>query len=288
MKAEFFLQKIENDFPQLRWKEHRVVTRGWDHTIIVLDEKIVFRFPKDRGYRAALRYEIQLLGYLKKKAGVGIPKYDYVSKDKSFAGYGMLTGRELTCSQFRRLSAWEEDAVARQLASFISTLHATPKTVITRCNVRTENREKAYEDLVRDTRELLFPRFREEEIRLVQEYFGELEGALNHDYSDVLVHSDLGSEHILWDSRSKQINIIDFSDRALGDGAIDFTGLLEYGAEFTEKVLDLYCGGKDGQMLERSQLYFKRASLLNMIASMHGSPCTFEQGYIMFKGRFEV
>ena len=155
-------------------------------------------------------------------------------------------------------------------------------------NVRAENREKAYEDLVRDTREPLFPRFREEEIRLVQEYFGELRGALNHDYSDVLVRSDLGSEHILWDSRSKQINIIDFSDRALGDGAIDFTGLLGYGAEFTEKVSDLYCGGKDGQMLERSQLYFKRVPLLNMIASMHGFPRDFEEGYTVFRERLRV
>ena len=104
----------------------------------------------------------------------------------------------------------------------------------------------------------------------------------------MLVHSDLRWEHILWDSRSKQINIIDFSDRALGDGAIDFTGLLEYGAEFTEKVFDLYCGGKDGQMLERSQLYFKRAPLLNMIASMHGFPCDFEEGYTMFRERLRV
>ena len=36
MQAEFFLQKIENDFPQLKWKEHGVVTRGWDHTMFVL------------------------------------------------------------------------------------------------------------------------------------------------------------------------------------------------------------------------------------------------------------
>jgi len=104
----------------------------------------------------------------------------------------------------------------------------------------------------------------------------------------VLVHSDLRWEHILWDSRSKQINIIDSSDRTLGDGAIDFVGLLEYGAEFTEKVFALYSGKKDDQMLRRAQLYFKRIPLWIITDSMHGSPCTFEQGYTMFKERFEV
>lgn len=288
MQAECFLQKIENDFPQLKWKKHRVLTHGWDHTIIVLDEKIVFRFPKAKEYKDELRNEIQLLHYLKKRVEVGIPEYDYIAKDKSFAGYDMLSGRELTCSQFRRLSAWEEDAVARQLAGFISTLHATPRPVITRCNVRTENQEKLYEDLVRDTRELLFPRFRKEDIRLTEEYFSELKGALSHDYSNALVHNDLTSGHILWDSQSKQINIIDFSDRAFGDPAIDFSSLPGYGAGFTEKVFELYSGKKDDQMLRRAQLYFKRIPLWIITDSMHGSPITFEQGYTMFKERFEV
>jgi len=288
MKAELYLQKIKNDFPQIKWEKHRILTHGWDHVIIVLDEKIIFRFPKDKKYKDEFQNEIQLLRYLKKKVSVGIPEYKYISKDKSIAGYDMVRGRELTASRFRRLSASEKDAVAKQITGFISTLHATPKSVMIKYNVRNENQEQIYKELVRNAKKLLFPRLRKKDIQLIEDYFVELKDALGHKYSNALVHNDLAGEHILWDAKRKHINIIDFSDRAFGDPAIDFSGLLEYGQKFTKKVLKLYSGKKDSQILKRSQLYFKRVPLSIMIDSMLGYPCTFEQGYSMFKKRFKV
>jgi aminoglycoside 2''-phosphotransferase len=288
VKAEFLLQNIANNFPQLKWKEYRVLTHGWDHIVVVLDGKIIFRFPKDKRYKGRVQNEIELLKYLKKRLDVGIPEYIYVPRNRSFGGYGMLSGRELTCQRFRRLSPSQKDAVARQLAGFISTLHATPKSVITRYSVRTEDLAELYEHLIRRSRELLFPRFRKEDIQRTEEYFRELKGALSRHYSNVFVHNDLGPEHILWQHKSREINIIDFSDCALGDPAIDFSGLLEYGPEFAERVFKLYAGEKDRHMLKRAQLYCKRMSLLIMEDSMQGLPCTFEQGYAMFRERFRA
>ncbi|MCA9372317.1 aminoglycoside phosphotransferase family protein [Candidatus Woesebacteria bacterium] len=288
MKTEFFIQKIKNDFPQLKWKKYRVLTHGFDHVIIVLDEKIIFRFPKDKEYKAEFENEIQLLHYLTKKVKVGIPEYNYISKDKSIAGYDMVRGRELTASRFRRLSASEKDTVAKQLAEFISTLHTTPKSIIAKYNVRTENQEKEYRILVRDVKKLLFPRLKKQEIQAIEEYFAELKDALGHKYSNALTHYDLAWAHILWDGKNNQVNIIDFSDRAFGDPAIDFSGLFEYCTKFVEKVFKLYSGKKDEQMLKRSQLYFKRIPLSIMKNSLQGKPVNFEQGYKKFKKVFKV
>lgn len=288
MKAEFSLQKIKNDFPQIKWKKHRILTHGFDHIIIVLDEKIIFRFPKDKKYKSAFENEIQLLHYLKKKVRVGIPEYNYISKDKSIAGYDMVGGRELTLSRFRKLSASEKDTIAKQLAEFISTLHTTPKSTIAKYNVQTENQEINYKNLIRDVKKLLFPRLRKQDIQAIEEYFAKLKDALGHNYSNALVHNDLVPAHILWDSKNKQINIIDFSDRAFGDPAIDFSGLFEYGTKFAEKVFNLYSGKKDKQMLKRSQLYFKRIPLSIMKNSMQGRPVSFERGYSKFKKVFKV
>ncbi len=288
MDAEFFLQKIKNDFPQISWEKHRILTHGFDHIIIVLDEKIIFRFPKDKKYQSEFENEIQLLHYLKKKVNVGIPEYNYISKDKTIGGYDMVRGQELTVSCFRRLNASEKDTVAKQLAKFISTLHATPKSIVIKYNVQSENQENNYKKLVCDTQKLLFPRLQQKDISLIGDYFAELKNALNHNYSNVLTHNDLTSAHILWDNKKKQINIIDFSDRAFGDPAIDFSGLFAYGNIFAEKVFNLYSGKKDTQMLKRSQLYFKRIPLSIMKNSMQGRPCTFEQGYSKFKEIFKA
>ncbi|MBU7023276.1 MAG: aminoglycoside phosphotransferase family protein [Theionarchaea archaeon] len=288
MKEECFLQRIKEEFPEIEWNTHRYLTQGWDHVVIILDETIVFRAPKDSFYRRELENEIQLLQYLKKKVTVGIPDYIYVSRDGSFAGYSLVKGQELTASRFQQLSASEKERAASQLAEFITTLHATPESVLKKCKVKTEDQEEMYEELVRDTRALLYPRLSEKYIQLIEEYFEELEKALSHNHPYTLVHSDLISEHILWDAQREQINIIDFSDRSLGDPAVDFTGLREYGPKFAAHVFELYEGQKDEEMLYRSELYFKRIPLYIMKDALLGYPCTFEEGYEALKRRFRA
>lgn len=288
MKVDFLLRRIMEEFPEIKWKNYRYLTHGWDHAIVILDGKIVFRTPKDSRYKNEIKNEIQLLHCLKKKVKVGIPEYDYVSRDRSLAGYNMLMGRELTSSRFRRLNASEKEIVAKRLAEFITALHATPKSVIKKFHVKSENQQKLYKNLVRDTKKLLFPRLRKKDVQFIEQYFAELKTALDHSFPNALVHNDLTGEHILWDAKNKQINIIDFSDRAFGDPASDFTGFLEYGLKFTKHVFDLYGGKKDDYMLNRSQLYLKRIPLYVMKDSLQGFPCTFEQGYKMFKKRFKA
>ena len=108
----------------------------------------------------------------------------------------------------------------------------------------------------------------------------------NHKYSKALTHNDLTWHHILWDSKNKQINIIDFSDRAFGDPAIDFGGLYKYGNSFAEEVFGMYSGKKDKYMLKRALLYFKRAPLSNMKNALKGKPRNFEESYLRFKKTF--
>jgi len=289
MKAEFFLRKIKEEFPELKWKKHRYLTHGWDHVIIVLDDKLIFRTPKSipADLQSELFDEIQLLHYLKKKVRVGIPEYTYISKDKSAAGYKLLAGRELKPSLFRRFSASEKEIIAKQLATFITTLHAVPESAIKKYHVRTENDYAQYDKLVRDTKQLLFPRLSKADIQTIEQYFSEFKTALSRKYSNALIHNDLTWEHILWDKKKRKINIIDFSDRAFGDPAADFAGLLEYGQKFMKQVFSLYRGKKDKHMLERSQLYFKRIPLSVMRGSLRGYPGTFKDGYAMFKKRFK-
>ena len=103
MKAEFFLQKIKNDFPQIKWKKYRILTHGFDHVIIVLDEKIIFRFPKDEAYKAEFENEIQLLRHLKKKVKVGIPEYNvYLKRILLSIMKNSLQGRPVSFEQSYR------------------------------------------------------------------------------------------------------------------------------------------------------------------------------------------
>jgi len=92
----------------------------------------------------------------------------------------------------------------------------------------------------------------------------------------------------LWDRKKRKVSVIDFSDCILGDPAVDFAGLHEYGLDFVKRVLSLYGCEKDEHMLHRSLLYFKRIPLFLMNDALQGWHCTFEEGYKMFKKHFKL
>jgi aminoglycoside 2''-phosphotransferase len=286
MSGQKFFSKIKQNFPEIKWKKYQHFTNGWDHEVIILDKNLVFRLPKDkpRSLESELYHEAQLLKYLKNKLKVAVPDYTYFSKNKTIAGYKILPGTELSPTKFKRLTKIEKNKIAKQLAEFLTTIHKISKDIIKKYHVRTENDQKNYQRLVNNTKKFVFPRLKSTEIEIIKKYLVELKNAFTH--PNVFTHNDLCWEHIFWDSKKQKIGIIDFSDMALTDPAVDFTGLWEYGEEFVYQVYKMYQGKKDKNFLYRSKLYFQRTPLFVMKDALCGCPCTFQEGYKMFKERF--
>ena len=281
-----FLRRIQAEFPDLRWTSHRYLPHGWDHAVVLLDEALVFRAPRAQAYRDALADEVRLLRYLQPRVDVGIPDYTYQSADGSFAGYPLLPGRELDVDSFRELSANQRERIADQLAAFLSAVHEIPRSIARKFGVSEPDPRKDLDDLRRDTEALVLPRLAPHEVPVVQAFLTEMAAESRTVHPKTLIHGDLSGEHILWDAETQQVNIIDFSDRSIGDPALDFAYLHAYGDEFIEQVLERYRGSKDEGTRRRARLYFRRGALETMAHSLQGYPCTFEEGYAEFLARF--
>ena len=286
--AAQFLHRIQEEFPDVTWSSHRYLTHGWDHAVLILDDALVFRFPKAPASRHALADEATLLRYLQPRVDVGIPDCVYESTDGSFAGYPLLAGRELDAATFGRLPQAEKEGIANQLAQFLTAVHEAPKSVARECGVSDQDPQKHHEDLVRDVETLVLPRLPAHEGEVIRAFLTELAAKVKRPRPTTLVHGDLDGQHILWDAENRQVNIIDFSDRSIGDPALDFGGLHAYGHEFAERVLEHYGGPGDEGTLRRAQMYFRRTALETMAYSLQGYPCTFEEGYAEFTERFEL
>ena len=143
-------------------------------------------------------------------------------------------------------------------------------------------------DLVRDVETLVLPRLASHEVEVIRALLTELAAEVKPTRPTALVHGDLAGEHILWDAGQQQVNIIDFSDRSIGDPALDFAGLPGNGQPFAQRVVDQYRGPKDAERLGRGQLYFRRTALETMAYALRGYPCTFEEGYAAFRAQFRV
>ncbi len=283
IKKRKFLSKIHKEFPDLRWKNAEHNVEGWDHYVIILDDKYVFRFPRAKKYLKKLKNEILLLKYLKDKVEVSIPEYTYIAKDKSFAGYSLIPGIQLKRKVFKTIPNKTRNLLAKQIADFLSSLHKTSHKVAKQYGVKSIKTQKQYRELVVNTSKYIFPRISKKEQLLINDYLKEFKNYLKFP-KKVFTHNDFYSKHILLGKNKKYISgIIDFSDRKIDDPARDFSELWDYGEKFTLEVYKNYKGHKDKDFLKRSMLYYKRIPLWTMISPFQGGRGKFKKGYKAFK-----
>lgn len=255
-KVATMLERIKRTFPDLTWQKYQYLDEGWDHDVIILDNIAVFRFPNDEEYAHLLKDEIEVLKQLAPVVAIRIPNYTYVAPDVSFAGYPIIPGKTLLKPYFDTLSAQDKHDIAQQLAGLLSTMHTfldtkpearklIPNAYLVEDQIATKKQVKQYLTTVLDA----------EDYTRVERILHEVDGVLTQKLPAVFLHGDIYSRHLLWEASTKRLGVIDFSDMNLGDPAIDFSELYEYGEEFVRDVYDSYTGLKDDTFLKRAWIY---------------------------------
>lgn len=231
------------------WKSYRYIDEGWDHAMVILDDQLVFRFPLDAEYKGLMASERAFLEYLHDKVAINIPRYTYVSSQGDFAA---------------------------QLANFLSVLHTLP---ILGTPIQQVHAEYLSDD-VAETRtaseKFLEQILSTEDYALVQEILRETEEVIKEDRPVTFNHNDIYPRHILWDQKAKKLGILDFSDMALGDPAIDFSENHDYGLDFVREVYALYTGPKDATFLDRAWTYDRWMGVNMMTDHFNGHKTSFE------------
>jgi len=285
MNTKTLLQLIKKEFPKLHWKKFKIITKGWDFIVIILDNKLVFRFPRDKEGKIGLKKEINFLKNFKKHSKITIPDYKYIAKNYSLSGYTLIPGKDMKIWRYRKLTLNQKQILAKQIAKFLSDLHTTPISIMKRYDIKKSDPNESFKHLVKVTKKYILPKLKTKDIILIKNHFKDLKHSINDKFKSVFVHGDLGADHMLWNKNS--IGIIDFGDIHIGDPAKDFSRLYKYGPKFVENIYQYYQGQKDINLLKRAQLNYKSIALRVMIGALKGSPVSFESGYKMFKERFK-
>lgn len=292
---EDYLKRITFHFPDVPVEDARLITKGWDHDVVVLAGRIIFRFPKSRGYESRFRAEVKLLRYLKPKMSVPIPDYVYLPDDLSFGGYKMLPGVEMTKEVFHGFDSAQKDSIAEQCGSFLSTLHATPPEVAYEVGFGEEEGrypwDKGYtEQILEGVRAKVFPKLTQKEAQWIEFQFTEYL-SLSFDLGTRVIHSDFTSDHIFIDQQTGTVTgVIDFADTEVSDPAFDFNGMWHYGENFPQQVLEGYTANVDRDFLARSKFplfAFPVRHMLEQEDGETGKPYTFESERLQLNKRME-
>jgi aminoglycoside 2''-phosphotransferase len=237
--------KIKEIFPNLEIKSVRANTEGLINEVLIVNEDLVFRFPKNEVWgKKLLTNETKIINLAREYVEIPLPQFEYVSED--LVVYRFIKGNALRREDILKLNAKEQARVAAQLAEFLRQFHNIPMKEIERNGVAQSdvNRSrdvwlKLFEDAKKELFPLMMPHVRES----VEEHFAPLihdENFMN--YAPKLINGDIVPYHIIFDRDAKRINgIIDFGTAGTGDAAADFSCVIyNYGESFLKRMAQTY------------------------------------------------
>jgi aminoglycoside 2''-phosphotransferase len=248
-KAAQYANQIRQAYPALHIETVRFNQEGQYNEVLVVNETLIFRFARYPVAVQTLQREVMLLRAIRDHLPLPIPNPIYQNLTtqvvgKAFMGYEMLPGTPLRRSQFQTVGPTGRRRLARQLASFLHTLHGIPVTQLGPVELLANgDTHESYADLYGRIRQHLFPHMRHDAQEQVAHHF---ESFLNEPaawaFEPRLRHGDFGIGNLLFDSETQAMTgIIDFSFAGLGDPATDFAALLaSFGETFYWECANIY------------------------------------------------
>jgi aminoglycoside 2''-phosphotransferase len=233
--------RLREAFPDLAYQHAALNDYGEDNQIVVLDGVWIVRFARNIEHLAKFGSELRLLERLREVSRVRLPNYEYVAPDRSFGAYRVIAGQEMTPSLYRGLNAEAQRDVLTELAGFLTALHQLPRELIAQPDgfIPHTFAGEQFAALYRGVRRAKIARMVDAATLARFDEFHEAFEAVEPGVPR-LAHNDLSDDHILVRADGRLAGVIDFSDAAYGDPAIDFAYFWRLGEAAVDFVLTVY------------------------------------------------
>ncbi len=230
------------------------IDNGWDSIAFDVDDEWIVRLPRRPEVRADLRKEAALLPLLGRTLPIPVPEVAVLEDTPStfVMVHPKIPGKPLSSSH-------EDPALANEVGGFLAALHEISGAA-----------EAGLPELTTGDwldEQVAFVKRCETVIRLLDSSEARRAESMFESYlsslpelNPVLIHGDLGPEHVLCQDEAVT-GVIDWSDARVGDPALDFAWLLHGpGEAFSETLLGAYvaAGGQAGSTFRERALYFHR------------------------------
>ena len=259
------------------------VDEGWDSRVFEVDGEWIVRVPRREEVREWMRREAALLGVIAPALPVPVPGF-VTLEDPSlgfFVAYRKLTGEPLDSEA----AAGPRSApLAAQLGRFLGALHTFPVEHALQAGLAKVDAPgwlTAQAAFRRRCEEQVMPMLAVDERRRADAMFEEFYATWSNSLEMVVIHADLGPEHVLHRDSSVS-GIIDWSDGRLGDAALDFAWLLHgTNTAFATLLLQVYEEARrpDAALRPRSLFYHRLGPWYEVLYGLEdGRPDLLERG----------
>jgi aminoglycoside phosphotransferase (APT) family kinase protein len=226
--AELATALVEQQFPALAPARVAPLGVGWDNTAHLVNDEIVFRFPRREVAVALIETEVRLLPSIAGRLPLAVPVPALVGRPSAqyrwpFVGYRHLPGQT---ADRANLAEDERAAVAGPLGQFVAALHAIPVDEVVALGAGGDSIGRL--DLARKV-----PQALELLARLPAEAIGadpaavrtliESSARIRAPAVRALTHGDLYVRHLLVDGQRRLCGVIDWGDLHVGNPAVDLS-----------------------------------------------------------------
>ena len=260
-------ERVRDAFPKLAFTRAELNAYGEDNYVLELDKTWIVRCPRAVEQQGRFIAELNLLERLRDVSPLPVPHYEFVAPDKSLAAYRRIEGAEMTPPLFVLMGEAARQAALVALGGFLSVLHALPMQILAQPDGHIQRcwSGEQFAALYRGMRRPKIARVTPPDMLARFDAFHE---AFENETPgpDRLAHGDLSDDHILVREDGTIAGLIDFTDAAWGDGAIDFAYFWRLGEDAVDLVLANYAlATHDPGLKSRAHWTFVRY-LINQIA----------------------
>ena len=256
--AKRWHELIDRQFPALRPITAVALGEGCDSIAVEVNGRFVFRFPKRADVAEQIAIESRILPRLARTSPLPIPVFQFFGEPSEewphrFVGYPKLSGHPAIHDD---MSAGPRLHLAPAIGQFLSWLHAFPVEEARAQGVPQQSLDTLIAEVRTDALDDL-PVVAEvaPHAPIVSVLRRLLDAPAPSASPAVLVHNDLAAEHVLVDDEGRRVTgVIDWSDIAISEPAVDFAGIFHWGGDaFADAVLTSYEGHVDEGLLARAR-----------------------------------
>lgn len=226
---ELVKECLHHQFPLLApIKKIQCIGEGWDNKVFLINEKIIFRFPRRKIAVELIERENKILKNLYPIAAIDIPNPKYIGQPSScypypFQGYDIIKGVSGCHAQ---LSTQARIASLRTLAIFLKQLHSVNETQALSLGAKPSmfdrtNIKKAVNELTERVDKIIARK-----LCIINEHNFQQEITMAQKVElptdKCLIHGDLYCKHLLF-NENKLTAIIDWGDVGINNRSVDLS-----------------------------------------------------------------
>lgn len=240
-----YLNRIRECFPRLVIETVRANRDGLINDVLIVNEQLVFRFPKNETWaRDLLANEIRVIQLARNYLDVQVPQIEYQAAD--LMAYRFISGSALQRNHILVLDENAQDVIAHQLATYLKQLHSIPMDEVEQHQIAQSDTNRSHLVWIRlfeDVKRELFPMMMPHARDWVTNHFAPIladEEFMN--YQPCLINGDTTPYHLLFDKQARRIiGVIDFGTAGIGDPSGDFATIIYfYGETFLRRMAKFY------------------------------------------------